>query len=958
MNTALQVHPWSAFLDRVEKPGRYTGGEYQAVVRDWDTVACTLCLAFPDVYDVGMSHLGTKILYSLLNRCDDLLVERCFAPWFDMEAELRARGLPLISLESWRPLRDFDVVGFSLQYEMTYTSVLTMLDLGGIPLRNADRTLDDPLVIAGGPSATHPEPIAPFIDAFVIGDAEERLPRLLRHWAQMKAEGGRTRLEMLAELAREGGVYCPDLYTTRPCPRTGLHFVSAPVLPGVPARVERAFLDDISRYRFPDDSPVAVAEAVFDRMGIEIARGCTEGCRFCQAGMIYRPVRERDPDEVVETLVSAIEKGGYDEVAITSLSTADYSCIAPLITKIMERLRERKVALGISSLRAYGLSDELLDEIASVKATGLTFAPEAGTQRMRDVINKNISEEDIFTTCHRVFSKGWQKMKLYFILGLPTETDDDVVGIGRMGRQAAEIGREYNRRGVKVTVSVSSHVPKPHTPFQWAAMDDLESLARKQATLRDLARPWGYHFRGHDMRVNWLECIVGRGDRRIGEVIEGAWRRGARFDGWDERLAFDAWTDAIAEWEQTHNTDSAVFFGTLPVDARLPWDHIDVGLEDGFLLREYRKALANRLSPPCGKPRGMQVHHTNLEDAHADERALVCYHCGIACDLDTMREERFDFLEKLGARAPVTERGPSHREQALARLARGEAPNDFGQGVPTRYRVRFAKLGAAVYQGHLDLVRQLPRLLRRGGLPVLYTQGFSPRPVMTFGPALGLGQRSLCEYFELELDGDFEPADVLARLNASAPGGLIFTGVRRLRAGARDLAAALDEVDVVIAPDAEALAALAAEAGHDDALGFLALRAAEAFADPDRAVIVERKGRKAPRRLRDAIVALSAGPAPSAATGVAGAPALLAAIRPGEGATLRPAEIVEAVLGQRLPLAGVLRAEARCFARGGAVDPLLADGPDAADVALLPPSIATTVGAAHEHDGAATAAAP
>lgn len=934
MTAHISEHPYTHFIERVEKPGRYLGGEYNSVVKDHAAVSCTFCLAFPDIYDIGMSHMGTKILYSIVNRAPDLVMERCFTPWFDMEEQLRSHGVPLLSLETHRPLRVFDVVGFSLQYEMTYTNVLTMLDLGGIPLRNIDRLRTDPLVIAGGPSATHPEPMTPFIDLFLIGDAEERLPRLLRHWAELRRNTELSRLEMLAELAREGGVYCPDLYDVAPCPRTGLQYVASTPYEGVPARVQRAFLDDISRYRFPDDSPVPVAEAIFDRMAIEISRGCTEGCRFCQAGMIYRPVRERDPQEVIDTVLSALDKGGFDEASITSLSTADYSCISPLIRNLMEKLRERKVALGISSLRAYGLSDDLLDEIASVKATGLTFAPEAGTQRMRDVINKNITDENIYTTCHRVFSKGWQKMKLYFILGLPTETDDDVLGIAKMGRQAAEIGREYHQRGVQVTVSVSSHVPKPHTPFQWAAMDSLDSLEQKQRNLRDIARPWGFTFRRHDQRVNWLECITGRGDRRVGDLIEAAWHRGARFDGWDEHLRWDVWQAAIAEWETRHEVDHTLFFGTLPIDAKLPWDHIDVGLEDGFLRREYQRALASRLSPPCGKPKGEQVHHSNLADAVADERKLICYHCGIACDMTQMREERISFLERLGAyEAPETSQGNA-REKAMERRSRGQAPNDFQQGEPTRFRARYAKLGAACYQGHLDLVRMFPRIGRRAGLELFHTEGFSPRPVMSFGPALGLGQRSLGELVEFSLVGELPADEVLRRLNASAPDGLVFTGVRRVAIDAPELGASIQAADMAytLMPDV-----VARHCGQTDPAQWLASRITELRADAGLTITVIRKEKKSPRRFWDIVQDVML--LPSEALHEAGIPGGLHAVgvrlRQDNGPSMRAAELLSALFGEDVEPRDIVRMRLMAITRNGEMDPLLHGGRADDDVAMV-----------------------
>lgn len=906
-------HPYAPFAEQVAKPARYLGGEYNSVVKDWASVSSRFCLCFPDVYDIGMSHMGTKILYSIVNKTDDLLMERCFTPWFDMEEQLRERDLPLVSLETWRPLVDFDVVGFSLQYEMTYTNIFTMLDLGGVPLRNADRTLAHPLVIAGGPTATHPEPMAPFIDVFLIGDAEERLPRLLRHWAEMVEAGGRTRLEMIAELAKEGGLYCPDLYELEVDESTGLQVVGAPRFEGVPERVERAFLDDISRYRFPDDSPVAVAEAIFDRMSVEIARGCTEGCRFCQAGMIYRPVRERDPDEIIDTVLGAVEKGGYDEAAITALSTADYSCISPLIKKLMGRLRERKVSLGISSLRAYGLDDDLLDEIATVKATGLTFAPEAGTQRMRDVINKNITEDDIFATCHRVFSKGWRKMKLYFILGLPTETDEDIVGIAKMGRQAKEIGEQYHR-SVNVTVSVSSHVPKPHTPFQWAAMDSLEDIERKQHLLLDLAKQWGFKFRRHDMHVSHLECITGRGDRSVGEIVYEAWRDGARFDSWDEHLALDAWDAAISAWETRTGQSRQMFFDTLPIDCRTPWDHIDVGLEDGFLLREYRKSLKSRLSPPCGKPKGAKVHHTNLEEALAEEKKLVCYHCGIACDLTQMKQERIEFLDQLGAEAPAAPRVEANvHDTAMERVKQGLTPHDFDQGEKVRVRLKYQKLDAVSFQGHLDLVRILPRIMRRAGLTMWYSEGFSPKPVMTFGPALSLGARSLGEYMDVAFSGEVEAEDVLRRMNESAPDGLLFTGARRVFQADEGLAQSMNTVDFLVTFDVgpleEALASDIEASPDASLLELVQARIDRLVADPDHALSIVRKKKRRERRLWDVVQTLRATTSDAWAQAAHIRPGSVAVyIRQwhGNGPSLKPLEIAAAVVGD-IPSRDVVR---------------------------------------------------
>jgi radical SAM-linked protein len=543
-------------------------------------------------------------------------------------------------------------------------------------------------------------------------------------------------------------------------------------------------------------------------MAIEIARGCTEGCRFCQAGMIYRPVRERDPEEIVDTIVNATKKGGYDEVGLTTLSTADYSCISPLIKKVMEKLRPEMTSLSVASLRAYGLDEDLLDEIRSVRATGLTFAPEAGTQRMRDVVNKNVTEEDLIRTAHRVLSRGWRRMKLYFMIGLPTETDEDVAGIMETGRRMKSIGAEYHPRGaVGITVSVSSHVPKPHTPFQWCAMDSLDEIERKQDVLRDLARKYRLEFRRHDPRTSYLECVLGRGDRRMANVIEDAWREGARFDSWNDQLRWGAWLEAMDRHEEIPYD---LYLGTLPTDARLPWDHLDMQLEPRFLATEYRRAMRNKLSPPCGKPAGAVVHHANLQEHEEDERILVCYHCGVECDMARMREERGEFLSKLRAFEPAAtlaaplavETVELTREEKAAsgapRVGNGKPPHDFHQGEPRRFRVRFAKQGVAALTGHLDLVRTLPRIMRRAGLRPYYSQGFHPKPVMEFSPPLPLGVSSTDEYVDLSLVQELTAQELLQRLENHAPQGLAFLDAERLEPGSPKLSRVLAGAEYVV----------------------------------------------------------------------------------------------------------------------------------------------------------------
>jgi radical SAM family uncharacterized protein/radical SAM-linked protein len=797
----LLDHPYARFLDKVEKPNRYTGAEHGVRRKPWESVEARVCLAFPEIYDIGMSHLGYRILYKILNDDARTLAERAYLPWNDMQKQLHAHGKLLVSLESSRPLCDFDIVGFSLQYELTYTNILTMLELSGIPLRSASRGEADPLVIAGGPVATHCEPAADFFDAILVGDGEEGLTEIALCWMRTKREG-LPRRERLIELAKLQGVYVPSLYDVAVDPVDGFQVVTGPQVPGLPFPIERRLLENISKYPFPDDGPVGGPEAIFDRMSIEVARGCTEGCRFCQAGMIYRPVRERDPEEVIGTVLRALEKSGQDEVSLTALSTADVSCISPLIKRLVEKTAPERVSLSVASLRAYGLAEDLLDDMRKVRASGLTFAPEAGTQRMRDVINKNVTEEQLLETAERTFSRGFDRMKLYFIIGLPTEEDEDVLGIVSVGKNALQVGKRVGGRP-KVTVSVSTHVPKPHTPFQWCAQDGLPETQRKQQMLRHEARKVrGLELRVHDGETSVLEGILARGDRRLSHVIERAYHEGARMDSWEEHVKLDVWREAL----EHYGIDPAQYLGTIPVTAKLPWDHFDIGLEEGFLAREYRKALGSRPSPPCGKVVGQFIHATSLQEAEAEKRRLVCYDCGIACDLTKMRTERKDFLSRLGAFEPKQRVSlPIVREDRAAK--KGPEPLAFGMelppeelakppaerkrqrpelyrpvrtGTPQRFRLRFTKTGAVALLGHLDLIREVPRVIRRAGIKTAYTEGFHPKPDMSFGPALSLGVASLDEYIDVKLLDAPPVEELVARLAAHSSRGLRFLGARRL----------------------------------------------------------------------------------------------------------------------------------------------------------------------------------
>jgi radical SAM family uncharacterized protein/radical SAM-linked protein len=798
-------HPYTPFLTKVRRPAQYLGGEDGQVRKDWDAASARMCLAFPDLYEIGMSHLGFRILYGALNDDPRFLAERAYAVWSDMESELRAHGVPLVSLENARPLHEFDVVGFSLQFELTYTNVLQMLDLGGIALRSADRGEDAPIVVAGGPCATHPEALAPFIDAFLVGDGEVRVKEMLERVAECRAEG-LSRRATLERIAALGGFYVPALYARVHDEETGFTVVAGPAedAKDAPFPIERHIVRDLRDHPFPTRGPVAAATTVFDRVSVEVARGCTEGCRFCQAGMIYRPVRERRPEDIVETIVESVECGGYDEASLTSLSTADYSAITPLVRNVLERLEGKQVDLSVSSLRAYGLSENVLDDMSTQRAKGLTFAPEAGTQRMRDVVNKNVTEAQLMETAERVFSRGWEKMKLYFMIGLPTEEDDDVRGIVETGARALDVAhRVQKKKRARVTVSASTHVPKPHTPFQWCRMDSYDEIVRKQAILRAEAKKYrGLNLRTHASKGSWLEGVIARGDEKVALALEAAYRGGARFDGWDEQLELDVWKQALDD----AGVDTERALDQLPLTARLPWDHIDVGLEDGFLAREYRKAVKNRLSPPCGKAKGMFVHHTNAKDAEADARRLVCYDCGIACDMSSMRSDRVKSLRVLVADEPPKSRleitsvaAPLDRAGVIDRRPMLHAD----QGAPLRVRLGFRKLGRMSYHGHLDLVRLFPRLFRRISLPLHYSEGFNPKPQMTFTPALPLGTASLGEFLDLKLrERDFDLSrlpGLVDELNRIAFEGIEFFGARALGPHDRAIGKCVNEATVVAA---------------------------------------------------------------------------------------------------------------------------------------------------------------
>ncbi len=581
-------------LARVEKPGRYIGGEWNQVRKPWDQVAVRVALVFPEVYEIGMSNLGLAILYDVLNQQPDILAERAYAPWVDMERELRAAGLPLFSLESRKPLRAFDVVGISLPYEQLYTNALNVLDLGGIPLLAAERDEGDPVVIAGGGATYNPEPMADFVDAFVIGEGEEVAVEVVREvaqWLPERQEPG-ARAALLRRLATIPGVYVPSLYRVS-YHADGTVRAVEPAEPGVPAKVRKRVVPVLPPP--PTRLVVPHLDIVHNRAVVEIQRGCTRGCRFCHAGFTYRPVRERPLEEVLRAVEEVLAHTGYDEVALLSLSTSDYTQIQALVEALRARYAGEHLSISLPSLRLDSFSVDLVDSLQGGRRTGLTFAPEAATPALRRAINKPIPEEDLLEVARLVYRRGWPVIKLYFMIGLPGETTEDVEAIAHLVRKVLAIGREEMGGRARVHVGVSTFVPKPHTPFQWAPLASEEDLRGKQDLLRRMLRKGPVRLTWNDPRETRLEAILSRGDRRLGPVVLEAWRAGARFDGWQEQFRWERWQGAFAR----AGLDPDFYLRARPFEEVLPWEHIDSGVSKRFLWREYQRSLAGEVTPDC-----------------------------------------------------------------------------------------------------------------------------------------------------------------------------------------------------------------------------------------------------------------------------------------------------------------------------------------------------------------------
>ena len=584
-------------LQAVEKPARYTGGEWNAQPKDSAAVLCRIALAMADVYEVGMSNLGLKILYEILNRRDDIAAERVYAPWLDMEEEMRRRDIPLFSLETFREVSSFDILGFSLQYELLITNTLNMLDLAGLPLHAAERTDEQPFVIGGGPCVYNTEPIADFFDFFVLGDGEEIVVEVCDALIAWKKEGRPNgRRGFLRRAARIPGVYVPSFYAPE-YDAQGM-FAELRILDEAASpQIYRRVVKDLDAAPFLEKPVVPYLGIVHDRLMLELFRGCTRGCRFCQAGMAYRPVRERRPETLESLARTLFDSTGYNEMSLTSLSSADYSCLSPLVDGLLAGTQGERVSFSLPSLRIDSFSVDIAERLQQVRKSGLTFAPEAGTQRLRDVINKNVTEDDLLHSVRTAFEQGWKAVKLYFMMGLPTETDEDIVGIAELAQKVVDCYKEIKgKRGVKVTVSVSCFVPKAYPPFQWFAQVPQEEFERRQRLLKESIRDRAISFHYHDARASVLEGALSRGDRRLSAVIETAWRNGAKFDGWTDQFKDEVWKDAFCRCGVAPEFYSR---RTRDPEEVLPWAHTSPGVSADFLRREWQRAQEAALTHDC-----------------------------------------------------------------------------------------------------------------------------------------------------------------------------------------------------------------------------------------------------------------------------------------------------------------------------------------------------------------------
>jgi len=713
--------PW---FSKIVRPSRYLGGEINSIKKDPRQVQVSIALAFPDVYEIGMSHSGLKILYRILNAQSWLAAERVFAPWVDLEAELRTRNIPLTCLESGRSLSEFDIVGFSLQHELCYTNVLSMLDLAHVPFLSEERGSDDPLIIAGGPACFNPEPVAKIFDVMVIGDGEVTALSICRTVREWKRDAPKSKVELLRELSKLRGIYIPSFFEVQYDAQGLIRSVKA--LEKGYTGVERAVVQDLNSYPFPSQQIVPFTELVHDRFTIEIARGCSRGCRFCQAGMIYRPVRERHPLEILRTAECGLNETGFEDLSLVSLSSGDYSCVIPLLKELMARVADRHVAVSFSSLRMDSVVSELMKEIKKVRKTSFTVAPEAGSQRLRDIINKGLTDDQILEAAKQIYEGGWNLIKLYFMIGLPYEQDSDLMAIVELSRKISRLAPQ-GRKKHGLNVSVACFVPKAHTPFQRIVQLGLAESKRRINFIRERLAGRRVKVKWNKPEASWLEGIFSRGDRRLTEVVVEAWHQGARFDSWTEHLNIDIWKKAF----KSRDLDPDFYLVRhRDPDEIQPWDHIKPGVSEEFLAQEWRKAQEGKKTADCR------------------ER---CFGCGVCDDSGV---------------SPVVFNGSHWFDETVVAQPKQSA------GTTKRYRLHFAKLEKAQYLSHLELSRLFIRAFGRAGLDLVYSGGYHPMPKISFATALPVGIESLSEIMDIHVKEGENPILSTERLNGELPSGI------------------------------------------------------------------------------------------------------------------------------------------------------------------------------------------
>jgi radical SAM-linked protein len=732
------------FLPLVTKPARYINTEINSIHKDLSAVKTKVCLFFPDAYEVGMSHLGLRILYHILNSRDDTACERVFSPWTDYEAKLRKSGRPLTSLESNLPLSQFDIIGITLQYELSYTNILTGLELAGIPLRSRDRTAGHPVIIAGGPCAMNPGPLSDFIDVFFIGEAEDAVQEIVDLRQQI---GERT--AFLEALACRESFYVPLLGKKT---------------------VQRRIVRNLESAPYADRPILPLMKPVHDRVTVEIARGCIRGCRFCQAGIIYRPYRERSPETIKALLHNSLLCTGYDELSLASLSSGDFSGIEKLIPELMEEYREGRISVSLPSLRVGTLTPPMIAAIASTRKTGFTLAPEAGTERLRRVINKPVSDQDLLSAAETIFKNGWSVLKLYFMIGLPTETQEDLDGIIKLANEIIALGKRVSKRHIQLNITVSTFVPKPHTPFQWMGQATIEEVRTKQAYLAKRLHKRGVSLKPHSPETSLLEGAFSRGDSALGAVIEKAVHLGCRFDGWSECFDFRKWTEAF---QQCEIDMSAYAYRAFNMDGPLPWGHIQSGVSDEYLKSEYRRALAAETTEDC---------------------RAACAHCGIPCENGGTASMGIPVSSAIQA-----------KDLPAAAFPQKEQPP--GPGLFTRIRFRYFKTGRIRFLSHLDLMTLFQRAAARAGIPILFSQGFNPHPRIAFGPALSVGMESEAEYLDMETDPFIDLLETTKTLNRTLPEGIRILEARVVSSKAPSLSGNISryvyEVGIPVMQDTE-----------------------------------------------------------------------------------------------------------------------------------------------------------